>query len=136
MLDISINGREQPRTIKDIADTQEISLKFISRLVIELRRAGFIQSVRGTRGGLKLARFPQQITLLDIVEAMDGSVSLLDCLADHGKCPRYSDCVAKDVWGEIDEGFRNLLKSVTLQTIMERHAARSASALAFPTCYI
>ena len=136
MLDISVNGRTGPRTIKDIAGSQDISLKFISRLVVELRNAGFIKSVRGTRGGLKLARAPQRITLLDIVEAMDGPVSLLECLGNHETCPRYPECVAKDIWGEIDEGFKALLASFTLQTIIERHAARSATSMAFPACYI
>lgn len=83
LLDIALFGKEKPRTIKDIAANQEISDKFISPLVVTLRRAGLLQSLRGVTGGLKLNKDPQFISLLDIIDAMDGEIYLLSCLRDR-----------------------------------------------------
>ena len=68
LLDVALHGGEAPRLAREIAASQGISEKYISRLLIALRRAGLVVSVRGAKGGYRLGRFPESITLLDVVE--------------------------------------------------------------------
>ncbi len=119
-MDLALHGNNAPRSIRDIAKSQQISEKFISRLVVELRRAGFIRSIRGTQGGLQLARFPHLITLLDIVETMDGPVSLLNCITSPQVCPRQQHCVVTGVWGEVNQALIDTLSSITLADVLTR----------------
>ena len=121
LLDIALFGKEKPRTIKDIAANQEISDKFISPLVVTLRRAGLLQSLRGVTGGLKLNKDPQFISLLDIIDAMDREIYLLSCLRDLRSCPRKTHCITSLVWNDVNESLREKLRSITLQSILDQY---------------
>ena len=95
LLDIAVHDKGEPRTIKEIAASQGISEKFISRIAIPLRKAGMVSTERGVNGGLRLARFPKDITLLDIVQSTDGPLALLNCLARPGTCARQANARPK-----------------------------------------
>ena len=64
MLDLALNAGAKPRMIHQIADSQQISEKYISRLIIKLRKAGMVKSIRGAKGGYRIARYPKNLTLL------------------------------------------------------------------------
>ncbi len=125
LLDVAVYGGRKPRTIREIARSQGISEKFISRIVVPLRRAGFLRSERGVRGGLRMARFPEQITVLDVVSAMDGPVSLLECLTHPGCCARQGHCAAAEVWGQVNDRISDALRSVRLSDVVSRHRRAS-----------
>ena len=82
LLDLALHAKESPRQMKEIAQSQQISEKYISRLILSLNKAGLIISLRGAKGGLQLAKPPKEITLLDIIEAMEGPVCIVECVAD------------------------------------------------------
>lgn len=130
LVDIAANGGQGPRTIKDIAASQGISEKFISRIVVPLHRAGIVATERGVKGGLRLARFPEKITLLDIVEATDGPLSLVHCLARPGVCPRQGRCAAENAWGGINDALADALRGKKLSDVVaeDRRLASSSSA--------
>ena len=121
LLDIAAAGEEGPRPIKEIAVSQGISEKFISRIVLPLRRAGLLATERGAKGGLRLARFPAKITLLDIVEATDGPLSLVHCLARPGVCKRQGHCAAELAWRGVNDDLAVSLRSRTLADILAVH---------------
>lgn len=121
LLDIATHGGEGPRTIKEIAASQGISEKFISRIAVPLRRAGLLSTERGVRGGLRLARFPEKITLLDIVEATDGPLSLVHCLARPGVCKRQGHCAAEKAWGGVNDALAAALRDRPLSDIVAEH---------------
>lgn len=125
LLDLALYGEQGPRTMHEIAASQSISEKFISRIVVSLRRAGLLESVRGGRGGLRLARLPESITMLDVVEAMDGPVSLLACLTKPHACPKQGRCAAEDAWRLVNDGLVATLRGIQLSDIVERHRRRS-----------
>ncbi len=127
LLDLALHDDGTPRMIRDIAGSQQISEKYISRLIIELRKAGMVKSVRGSRGGYRIARYPKNLTVLDIVEVMEGPVSILDCVTTPGCCDRLEGCAACSVWGEINAEIRKSLAKVTLQDIIDRQRAGSGS---------
>lgn len=121
LLDIAQHEKDaSPRTIGAIAESQDISAAFISRLAVPLRRAHLINAERGVGGGLRLARSPDDITLLDISEALDGPVSILKCLAAPKSCRRQAKCLARSIWNDLNTTIRNALATVTLSTVMSR----------------
>ena len=121
LLDIAQHEQDDsPRTISAIAASQEISAAFISRLAVPLRRAHLVNAERGAGGGLRLARSPGDITLLDISEALDGPTSILKCLAEPKICRRHARCPVRTVWDDINTTLKNALASVTLSSVMSR----------------
>lgn len=120
LMDIALNEkRERPRTIKEIADEQGIGEKFISRIVVSLREAGLILSTRGRDGGFRLARPPDKITLLAVIEALQGPVAIVDCLETPGDCSRSTACLTRAVWGDVNDLIRHTLETVTLKRLLK-----------------
>lgn len=121
LMDIALNEkRDRPRTIREIAEEQGIGEKFISRIAVSLREAGMIKSSRGPDGGLRLAEAPCDISLLAIIEALQGEISIVDCVTAEATCPRSSACVTRTVWSDINMLIRSTLRSVTLEQILMR----------------
>jgi Rrf2 family protein len=120
LLDLGIHFSEkQPRMLKDIAQNQGISEKYLSLLVIRLRRGGFISSVRGAGGGYKLARPPKMIMLIDVLEVMEGPLAIVDCLNQTDYCPKSQHCSAQVLWSQINQQIRNVFAQYTLQDLLE-----------------
>lgn len=132
LLDVAVNGNGRTRTIKEIAATQGISQKFISRIAVPLRRAGLLASERGVNGGLRLSRHAEDITLLDIVEATDGQLSLLKCLSHPGTCRRQGHCAAETAWRVVNDSFAGTLRSVRLSSIADESRIVEAKEAAEP----
>lgn len=123
LLDLAVNGTEgAPRMLKDVAQNQGISEKYLSRLVIDLRRAGLITSVRGAGGGYRLAKPPKMITILEVLEVMEGPITLLDCLNQTDSCERSNHCPPRMLWSRINQKIRNVFEEFTLQDLLDlRH---------------
>ncbi len=134
MLDLALNENGTPRLIRDIAQSQQISEKYISRLIIALRQAGMVRSIRGAKGGFRLNREPTLVTLLDIVEAMEGPLAIVGCVKAPGKCGRHEACAAREIWDRVNTEIRAAMGKVTLQDILEDCRARNASAAPFDYC--
>ena len=126
LVDLATHDPEKPRLIRDIAQSQQISEKYISRLVIDLRRAHLIRSVRGVNGGFHLAKRPEEITLLEILETMEGPISVVDCVRSPEKCKRQHLCPARDIWTELNNGIRQLTKKITLEDILNTYRKQNA----------
>ncbi|MDF1499084.1 MAG: Rrf2 family transcriptional regulator [Anaerolineales bacterium] len=90
------NGRRAPTS--EIARKQHIPPSFLAKIVSQLSVAGVVQTSRGARGGVSLARPPQDISLLEVVEAIDGPIALNACVLDPKACQFGSDCVVHEVW--------------------------------------
>ncbi len=124
LLDIALNETpERPRLMKEICEAQDLSEKFTSRLVIPLRKAGMIHSLRGKLGGFRLAEAPSDITLLDVIETLQGPISVIDCLEDDTICSRHEKCPTRIVWTDVNEAIKNALKSITLDSVLAQVAS-------------
>jgi len=120
LLDLAMfSSEERPRMLKDVARNQGISEKYLSRLVIDLRRAGFISSVRGAGGGYKLTRPPKMIMIVDVLETMEGPVAIVECLNQSDSCLRSQRCPAQVLWAQINQKIRNVFAQYTLQDLVE-----------------
>ena len=126
LMDLALADSRKPRLLRDIAKSQQISEKYISRLVIDLRRAHMIRSVRGVNGGFHLAKDPKEITLLDIMETMEGPVSVVNCVYTPEKCARNRNCSVRTVWTDLNENIRALMRDITLEQILEIHRRDNA----------
>ena len=87
MLELARNFDKGQVLLKDIARNEEISEKYLSLIIIPLRTAGLVQSTRGAHGGYSLTRPPEEITLKDIVQVLEGGISLVDCVETHRRAP-------------------------------------------------
>ena len=114
MLTLAVHYDRGPMYLKDIAEAEEISEKYLSLLVIPLRQAGLIHSIRGAYGGYSLAKDPSQINLGEIVEVLEGD-SIVDCLKNPSACPRVAGCKSRDIWAYLVEKISEALRSITLE---------------------
>lgn len=118
MLDLAEHDGDKPRMISQICKAQNLSPKYVSRLVIALRKSGMIYSIRGAGGGYKLKRKPMHITLLEIVEAMEGPISIVGCVACPKSCAKSGDCAARRTWCSLNKRIRGVFEHITLQDIL------------------
>lgn len=127
LLDLALHNADGPVKLKSIAQRQEISLSYLEHLIRPLIVAGIIRSTRGARGGIWLAKSPQETKLSEVIGLLEGSTAPADCLDDPNICPRHNFCVTRDVWGDIQEAIDGVLESTTLQDLVERHKTKARS---------
>ncbi len=121
MLDLARNSSEDnPRMVSDICAEQNLSIKYVGRLILKLRSYGMIESIRGAKGGYIIKRLPKHITLLEIIETMEGKISLVGCVGCPKKCKNSENCLPRTIWCDLNEKIRNDLQSITLQDILDR----------------
>ena len=104
--------------LKHVAERQDISQHYLEQIASNLRRAGFIRSVRGAYGGYRLARPPESITALEVVEAMEGSLAPVSCIEDPGSCTHASACGTEGLWRRVDGAIRDVLGRTTLGDLL------------------
>ena len=122
LMDISVHQTNGPVNLGDIAGRQGISAKYLWQIVNLLKTAGFVRGTRGPKGGYILLRDPSEITLLDVIQILEGPVSLVECVDDPAFCSRTENCVAHSVWEEASQSIRAALRKITLAEILRRHA--------------
>ena len=121
MLDLAQRFDEGPVKIRDIAKRQEISVKYLEQLIIPLKKANFIKSIRGPKGGHLLEKPPENITIGDIVNVLEGGINFASCVESSDKCNRSNHCLTKGIWQEISQAMQDKLNSITLLNVIERH---------------
>jgi Rrf2 family protein len=120
MLELACHYGEGPIELKEIAKSQDISIKYLEQVIIPLRTAGLVKSARGSKGGYSLAKPPSEICLFDVVETLEGPLYLVDCIKDPKLCKRSLSCVTRDIWSEVSEALHRILKSITLDEMVRR----------------
>ena len=115
-----------PISINSISETEEISGKYLEQVVSPLRRAGLVVSHKGVKGGYSLSRPPQEVTLLDVINALDVHPELVECVRQPEICDRAPECVAHQIWCMLDSRLREFWRGITLADLMaefHRHLA-------------
>lgn len=121
-MDLADYYGNSPVFLKDIARREDISEKYLSLIVIPLRGAGLIQSIRGAHGGYRLTRKPLEITILDVLTVLEGEICLVDCVKDTKRCSRVSTCPTRDIWSVLGQKIGETLKAITLADLVRmRH---------------
>lgn len=128
LVEIGLNSPEAT-PLKDVAEIQGISQHYLEQIASDLRRSGFIRSVRGARGGYRLARPPETITALEVVETLEGKISPVVCLEDPNYCRQTGHCSTEDLWRRVDTAIRSVLGSTTLADLIVERKLRGSPSL-------
>jgi len=129
MIVLAMNHGQGPVFLKDIAKGENISEKYLSLIMIPLRSAGLVNSIRGANGGYTLAKDPSQISMKDVVDVLEGDSCLVDCVKDPSACPRVPICVSRDVWAMIDGKISETLSGITLDALIKMKQEKSEQAI-------
>ena len=119
MLDLAAHHNQGPTPLREIAKRQDLSVKYLEQLIIPLKAAGYIRSVRGARGGYTLARKPDKISVGQIIKVLEGGLSLVDCVEDPKVCEREKNCPTRDIWLRMSERLMEELSSLTLSDVLD-----------------
>lgn len=124
LLELSLHRGEEPVFLKDIARRQQISLSYLEHIIAPLIAGGILRSTKGPRGGISLARNPEEIKLSEITQLLEGSVAPAECVNNPGICKRSEFCVTRDIWSELKDVMDGFLGATTLQDLVERHSKK------------
>lgn len=130
LLDLALCETDGPVPLRDISKRQQIPLQYLEHLITPLITAGILRSVRGAKGGILLARAPQEIKLSEVIQILEGSIAPTECVNNPDVCERSSFCVTRDVWGELKKAMEGVLESTTLRDLVERHKKKEQTELA------
>lgn len=117
-LDLAINYGGDHVSLKAIADRQNISEHYLEQLFAQLRKAGIVKSIRGAYGGYTLGRSPDKITVYDIIEVLEGTIEISDCIEDT-TCTNSDCCATRLLWVRIKDSIDSVMKSTTLQDMVD-----------------
>jgi Rrf2 family iron-sulfur cluster assembly transcriptional regulator len=126
MLDLSLNYGIRPITLADISDRQGISLSYLEQLFANLRRQGLVSSSRGPGGGYRLSRPADEVTVLDVITAVDEKVDATKC-EGKGNCANGGKCLSHEIWQSLSDQIRLFLGGITLGEVVKNHQAENSS---------
>lgn len=127
MLDLAQHGNQGFTALKDIAERQDISKKYLEQIVPLLSRAGMLRTTRGYQGGYMLAGDADKITVGDILRVTEGSLAPVSCLDDaENMCRRAQDCMTLGVWEGLYTVVTDYLDSITLRDIIDKNTSLGA----------
>jgi len=124
MIDLATNGNAQDKvSLQQVAKRQAISEKYLWQIANRLKAAGLVSAVPGAHGGYRIARKPEEITLVDILEALEGKLTLVPCVKTASVCSRSGACVSRTIWQEVNRKMVAAMKSITLGNIITKQTA-------------
>lgn len=126
LVELAMREPDAPVNVGEVAESQELSAKYLEALFGRLRAAGIVQSQRGPQGGYLLARPAEEINLREVYEALVGSEPYVPCTEDPDSCPRRASCVTQDVWARMYEASMGVLESTTVADLVDRARAGCA----------
>src|SRR5690554_7460952 len=125
MVELALNHQNGPLPLRIIAKRQEISEPYLEQVFASLRKAGLVRAVRGSSGGYVLARPASEITVEEILTALEGPITPVTCVeeTEATNCPRMASCLTYPLWKELADKINEVLSSTTLQDRSEEHTS-------------
>ncbi len=114
---------EQRTATSAIAEEQHIPPSFLAKIISQLSIAGLLHTSRGARGGVTLAKEPKEITLLEVIEAIDGPIQLNECVGENGVCSFDDNCPLRPVWCDAQEELVGRLKGTNFADMLAKNQA-------------
>ena len=116
-----MSGKDYNKIIsrKEISKDMEIPDQFLGKIAQQLSRSGFLEIVQGAKGGYRLLKKPEKITLLDVIESVSGEIFLNDCIMNPDSCRRSSSCAVNTVWEKAREQLRSTLRDATFDKLLK-----------------
>lgn len=132
MIELALREGSGPVLLRQVAQAQHLSAKYLEQLTIPLRRQGLLQAERGPQGGYELARPAAEITAREIVEAVEVPLHFVECIPRPQSCDRTATCAARDLWAKAGDAVAAVLSQTTLADLRERQLSAQAETAA---CY-
>ena len=120
LLDLAMHRDQGLVLLKDVAQRQEISLRYLEHIITPLVMAGIVRSTRGAKGGVYLARPPDKIKLIEVIQVLEGSTAPVECVDSPDLCSRSKICVTRDVWTQVKTAIDKILENTTLGDLVEK----------------
>ncbi len=122
VIDLAMTGEDEAVSLSSIAERQSISISYLEQLIAKLKKAGIVESKRGAQGGYSLAKSASEISVGDILRALEGDLHPVDCSEIHGgetTCKSSDLCVTKYVWKRISDSINNTVDGLMLSDLVE-----------------
>lgn len=119
LIDLALYSEEEPVSIQSIAKRQNLSESYLEQLVRKMRTAGLVVSVRGAGGGYQLSRPAEEISVGDVLRALEGNLDAVSCSAGTEGCEGADLCVTKYVWSKINESITLAVDSITIKQLVD-----------------
>lgn len=115
---LASHAGEGPQSLQNIS-TVGVPKQYLEQILGNLRRAGLVSTVRGAQGGYQLARSPQEMSMLDIIDAAEGPIELSECAGTEHACHRSGTCPVRRVWQRVTDSINNELDKIRLSDMLE-----------------
>jgi len=119
VLEIALNGDGGKLTRKQISQNQAIPSSYLVNILISLKSNGIIRTTRGPNGGYELAVEPENISIFQLVEILEGHFEVAPCLEDESNCNRSSICITRGIWVKLQKAQEEILKNITIKGLVE-----------------
>lgn len=120
-LDLAQQDPEAFISLREVAERQNISMKYLESIVAMLNRAGLVSSLRGKGGGYRLTRPASQVTVAEILRLTEGSMAPVDCVGPGGCCEKSGQCISFPMWHQLDAVIDSYLRQITLTDLLAGH---------------
>lgn len=124
MIDLAIWSDGKPISLRDVAERQQLSDKYLEQIVTPLSRAGLVRSVRGAGGGYLLTRRPEDYSVGEILRPLEGDLAPVECATDTRFCERSDQCVTVELWQQIHRAVAQVVDNTTLADLVERQRSK------------
>lgn len=119
MVELALYGKEQPISVKDIAERKQISGKYLEQIIALLNKAGFVKSIRGAQGGYQLRRKPEEYSVGDILRVTEGDLAPVACIEEGAGCVNRATCSTVKIWHKLNEAINEVVDNITLADLVE-----------------
>ncbi len=119
VVELAQNFEESPVMVSKLAEKQNLSVKYLESLMSKLKKGGVVKSVRGNRGGYLLTKDPQEISVYEIVTALEGPISLVNCSENPENCENFENCCTFNLWKELSQTLTDKMKAIKLSSLVE-----------------
>ena len=122
VLELALNANKEGGIYqKEIAESQDVSIKYLDHLIASLKKAGIITNVGGKKSGYVLAKSAADITIYDVYTAFEDDLAVIDCLLSDGSCPRKNQCAMKDYWCDLNKSIKTNMLETNIGMLAHKH---------------
>jgi len=124
LVDLALARPEGATCVRDIAERQCISPKYLEQIMARLKAAGLVKALRGRHGGYALSRPAASITIKELFEVLEGPVAAVECVDDPASCPMSDVCPTRETWVQMKQALQNVLEQTSVQDLVDRENQR------------
>jgi|TARA_B100000315_G_C14435491_1_gene522215 Rrf2 family protein len=131
MLLLALNYGKGPLLLKEISRREGISEKYLGQIIIPLKSAGLVTSIRGAHGGYELGSHPAEMTVKDITEVLEGGLKLTEKVNGFSSCSRATFCTSRFIWEVIEKNMKDALEAITLEDLVLKYGENKKNSIMY-----